>query len=71
MEKYLNLIGWFTFADGRREFLSTFKGGRIDLALAVMEHGEVVGFSTEKQEADRLIKRHKLERLIKRPMLKI
>lgn len=48
MEKYLNLIGWFTFADGRREFLSTFKGGRIDLALAVMEHGEVVGFSTEK-----------------------
>ena len=48
MDKYLNLIGWFTFADGRREFLSTFKGGRIDLALAVMEHGEVVGFSTEK-----------------------
>lgn len=48
MEKYLNLIGWFTFADGRREFLSTYKGGRIDFLLAIEEHGKVVGFSVTK-----------------------
>jgi len=48
MAQFLNLTGWFTFEDGFRTFLSTFKGGREDLFLSVMEHGAVVHFSKEK-----------------------
>jgi len=44
MAQYLNLLGWFTFADGFRAYFSTYRGGRDEFALCVMEHGEVVRF---------------------------